>query len=68
MSLQIGDLVRVRAEDRLGKRLGIVTEVKQLVHDPSGEGYTAITALVGTQSITFSERDFELVKRADKND
>jgi hypothetical protein len=68
MSLQIGDLVRVRGEDWLGKRLGIVTEVKQLVHDPSGEGYTAITALVGTQSITFSERDFELVKRADKND
>jgi hypothetical protein len=68
MSLQIGDLVRVRGEDWLGKRLGIVTEVKQLVHDPSGEGYTAITALVDTQSITFSERDFELVKRADKND
>lgn len=68
MSLQIGDLVRVRGEDWLGKRLGIVTEVKQLVHDQSGEGYTAITALVGNQSITFSERDFELVKRADKND
>jgi hypothetical protein len=68
MSLQIGDLVRVRGEDWLGKRLGIVTEVKQLVHDPSGEGYTAITALVGTQSFTFSERDFELVKRVDKND
>jgi len=68
MSLHIGDLVRVRGQDWLGKRLGIVTEVKELVHDQSGEGYTAITALVDNQSFTFSERDFELVKRAGKND
>ena len=62
MTIEIGDLVRVRGAEWLGKPLGIVTEVKNLVHDQSGEGYTAVTALVGTQSFTFSVRDFELVK------
>jgi len=63
MTIEVGDLVRVRGTEWLGKPLGIVTEIKNLVHDPSGEGYTAVTALVGTQSFTFSMRDFELVKK-----
>ena len=68
MTIEIGDLVRVRGAEWLGKPLGIVTEVKNLVHDQSGEGYTAVTALVGTQSFTFSVRDFELVKKALRNE
>ena len=68
MTIEIGDLVRVRGDHWLGKPLGIVTEVKDLVHDQSGEGYTAVTALVGTQSFTFSMRDFELVKKVERNE
>lgn len=68
MTIEIGDLVRVRGSEWLGKPLGIVTEVKDLVHEQSGEGYTAVTALVGTQSFTFSVRDFELVKKVERSE
>jgi len=74
MTIEIGDLVRVRGrglvrgDHWLGEPLGIVTEVKDLVHDQSGEGYTAVTALVGTQSFTFSMLDFELVKKVERNE
>ena len=61
--IEVGDLVRVRGVDWLGKPLGLVTEVRELIHDQSGHRYTAITALVGEKSFTFSERDFELVKK-----
>jgi|TARA_Y100000310_G_scaffold23344_1_gene22311 hypothetical protein len=66
MKIDVGDLVRVRGKDWLGKPLGIVTEVKRLVHDQSGVEYTAITAVVGGSAFTFSERDFELVNSAER--
>ena len=68
MTIEVGDLVRVRGKDWLGKPLGIVTEVRDLIHDQSGEGYTAVTAVVGGSAFTFSERDFELIKKIDKNE
>jgi hypothetical protein len=68
MTIEVGDLVRMRGKEWLGKPLGIVTEVRDLIHDPSGEGYTAVTAVVGESSFTFSERDFELIKKIDKNE
>jgi hypothetical protein len=66
--IEVGDLVRVRGEEWLGKPLGIVTEVRALIHDQSGQGYTAVTAVVGESSLTFSERDFELITKVDKNE
>ena len=68
MAIDVGDLVRIRGMSWLGKPLGIVTEVRALVHDQSGEGYTAVTAVVGGSSFTFSERDFELITKVDKNE
>ena len=55
MMIEVGDLVRVRGKDWLGKPLGIVTEVRDLVHDPSGVRYSTITALVAGQYVTFSD-------------
>jgi len=66
MEIKIGDLVRIRGNDWLGKPLGIVTETKNLTHDPSGEEYTAITALVEGKYFTFGESSFELVSSAQR--
>lgn len=66
MPIDVGDLVRVRGKDWLGKPLGIVTEVRDLVHDQSGTKYSAITALVGGQYFTFPDEAFELVNAAER--
>ena len=68
MTFEVGDLVRIRGNEWLGKPLGIVTEVRRLVHDQSLAEYTAVTALVGGTPFTFSERDFELIKKVEKNE
>ena len=45
----------------MGKRLGIVTEIRHLVHDQSGVEYTAVSAVVGGKEFTFPDESFELV-------
>ncbi len=45
----------------MGKRLGIVTEIKHLVHDQSGVEYTAVSAVVAGKELTFPDESFELV-------
>ena len=64
MEIEIGDLVRIRGNDWLGKPLGIVIEVKDLVHDQTGTEYTAVTALVSGKHFTFGAESFELVSSA----
>ena len=66
MEIRVGDLVRIRGNDWLGKPLGIVTEVKHLVHDQSGTEYTAITAVVGGNYFTFPDEAFDLVNSAER--
>ena len=66
MMIEVGDLVRVRGKDWLGRPLGIVTEVRDLVHDPSGVRYSAITALVAGQYFTFPDEAFELINSAER--
>ena len=66
MPLDVGDLVRIKGQDWLGKPLGIVTEVRDLIHDQSGTQYTAITAVVGGQYFTFPDEAFELVNTAER--
>lgn len=66
--IQIGDLVRVCDNDWLGQEIGIVIEIKNLVHERSGARYTAITAVMGDQSYTFSGQDFELVSKAERKE
>ena len=66
MEIKVGDLVRIRGNDWLGKPLGIVTEIKHLTHDQSGEQYTAITALVAGKYFTFGDGSFELISKAER--
>jgi len=66
MPIEIGDLVRIRGNDWLGKPLGIVTEIRALIHDQSQTEYTAITALVAGQYYTFPDDAFELVNSAER--
>ena len=61
MEIKVGDLVRIKGNDWLGKPLGIVTEIKHLIHDQSGTKYTAVSAVVGGNSFTFPDEAFELV-------
>ena len=61
MEIDVGDLIRIRGKDWLGKRIGIVTEVRALVHDQSGTEYCAVTALIAGQYYTFPDDAFELV-------
>jgi hypothetical protein len=64
--IQVGDLVRVRDHDWLSQEVGIVTEIRYLVHEQSGEGYTTVTAVIGNETYTFSSRDFEVVSKTEK--
>ena len=66
MEIRIGDLVRVRGDDWVQKPLGIVTEIKELIHDQTQVEYRVITALVAGQYFTFSDADFELVGTAER--
>lgn len=66
MAIEVGDLIRVRGKDWLGKRIGIVTEVRALVHDQSRTEYTAVTALIAGQYYTFPDEAFELVSSAER--
>jgi hypothetical protein len=61
MEIKVGNLVRIKGKDWLGKPLGIVTEIKHLTHDQSGTEYTAVSAVVGGKSFTFPGEAFELV-------
>tara|TARA_R100000808_G_C2046153_1_gene83623 strand:- start:298 stop:507 length:210 start_codon:yes stop_codon:yes gene_type:complete len=61
MEIKVGDLVRIKGNDWLGKPLGIVTEIKNLVHDQTLTEYTAVTAVVGGKEFTFPDEAFELV-------
>ena len=61
MEIKVGDLVRIKGNDWLGKPLGIVTEIKYLIHAESGTEYTAVSAVVGGNSFTFPDEAFEVV-------
>tara|TARA_R110002110_G_scaffold25722_3_gene95152 strand:+ start:618 stop:875 length:258 start_codon:yes stop_codon:yes gene_type:complete len=67
-NIQVGDLVRVRDHDWLGQEIGIVIEIKNLVHEQSGAKYRAITTVVGNESYTFSGQDFELVSKTERKE
>lgn len=65
---QVGDLVRVRDYDWLSQEVGIVTEVRNLVHEGSDAGYTAVTTMMGDEFYTFSSKDFELISKAERKE
>jgi len=59
----VGDLVRLRGHDWLGGKLGVVTEVRELVFERTNQVYYTITAQVGDEQFTFGPKDFELIGR-----
>ena len=61
MEIKVGDLVRIKGNDWLGKPLGIVTEIKHLIHERSQTEYAAVSAVVGGKMFTFPDEAFELV-------
>jgi len=61
MEIKVGDLVRVKGKDWIEKPLGIVTEIRHLIHERSGTEYTTVSAVVGGNSFTFPTEAFELV-------
>ncbi len=63
----VGDLVRVRGKDWARRPLAIVTEVKEIRHEESGASYVAVTAACAGELYTFSEKDFDLIKRVERN-
>jgi hypothetical protein len=68
MEIEVGDLVRVRGDDWLQKPFGIVTQVRLLTVESTGDQYTAVTALVGSQYVTFGTSSFELINKAERKD
>ena len=52
MALRIGDLVSVQGYDWLSCTVGIVTEIKNLVHDQTGVEYSAVTAVINNKKYT----------------
>ena len=64
--IQVGDLVKIRDYDWISRNVGIVTEVKELVHDMSHQSYYAVKAVLDCKEYTFSHRDFELVSKAER--
>ena len=68
MSIEVGDLVRIRAYDWISRRLALVTERRILMHDQTGKEYVAITARVGEKEYTFSEADFELISKTEREE
>tara|TARA_R100001509_G_scaffold71412_1_gene39888 strand:- start:298 stop:555 length:258 start_codon:yes stop_codon:yes gene_type:complete len=65
--IQVGDLVRLRDYDWISRNVGIVTEVKELIHDMSHRSYYAVTVVVNDKEYTFSHRDFELISKAERD-
>ncbi len=68
MALRIGDLVSIQGYDWLSCTVGIVTEIKNLIHDQSGVEYRAVTAVIDNKKYTFSEQDFKLISRTENTD
>ena len=64
--ISVGDLVRVRGDDWIGGKLGVVTDVRELVFEQTSQTYYTITAQVGGEQFTFGPKDFELVGRTKK--
>ncbi len=62
----VGDLVRVRGADWLEGKLGVVTDIRELVFEQTNQTYYTITAQVGDEQFTFGPKDFELVGRTKK--
>jgi hypothetical protein len=68
MEIKVGDLVRIRDYDWISRDVGVVIEVRELVHDMTDERYMAVTALVGNKQYTFSAADFTVISPLERKE
>ena len=66
--IEVGDLVGAPAYSWLSNTVGLVVNVKSIVHAESGLGYTTVTATFNDETYTFSEKDFTLISKAENSD
>tara|TARA_R110000796_G_scaffold52517_1_gene123738 strand:- start:515 stop:736 length:222 start_codon:yes stop_codon:yes gene_type:complete len=66
--IELGDLVGVPSSSWISNTVGLVVNIKNIVHAESGTGYTAITAVFNNETYTFSEKDFTLISKATTHD
>ena len=65
--INVGDLVRLRAHGEwLGAPVGIVTDIREVIHDQTKQKFTAITMLSNGRDFTFHEKSYELVSKAER--
>ena len=67
-TIRVGDLVRLTDSEWLGHPVGLVTEIRNLVHDQTDQKFTAVTMISRGQEFTFHEKSFELVSKAERQE
>jgi len=66
VDIRVGDLVRLIGSEWLGHPVGLVTEIRNLVHDQTDQKFTAVTMISEGREFTFHEKSFELVSKAER--
>ena len=66
VDIRVGDLVRLIDSEWLGHPVGLVTEIRNLVHDQTDQKFTAVTMISEGREFTFHEKSFELVSKAER--
>ena len=65
-AIRVGDLVRLVESEWLGHPMGLVTEIRDLIHDQTNQKFTAVTMISQGREFTFHEKSYELVSRAER--
>ena len=63
MEIEVGDIVRIRGDEWYGGALGVVTEVRELVVEATGDKYMVATAYMRDEMVTLATSNFELVSK-----
>ena len=66
VDIRIGDLVRLIESEWLGHPVGLVTEIRELVHDQTDQKFTSVTMISQGREFTFHEKSFELVSKIER--
>ena len=66
--IRVGDLVRLIDSEWLGHPVGLVTEIRNLIHDQTNQKFTAVTMISRGQEFTFHAKSFELVSKAERQE
>ena len=67
-AIRVGDLVRLIESEWLGHPVGLVTEIRDLIHDQTNQQFTTVTMISQGREFTFHEKSFELVSKAERQE